>query len=82
MASTSATHCSWVNGSSSLDSPEPRASKTMTRIRSANGPKERFGSAREPRPGAPWWTIIAGASAGPNASTTSSAPLIFIGLPR
>jgi hypothetical protein len=65
-----------VNGSSSLDSPEPRASKTITRYRSANGPNDRFGSDREPSPGAPWCTIIAGASTGPNASTTSSAPLI------
>src|SRR5262245_58436153 len=73
--STSAAHCAWVNGSRPSLSPLPRASKTITRYSSANGPNEVLGSAIEPRPGAPWCTMIVRGPV-PSTSTLSRFPLI------
>src|SRR5919197_4178080 len=74
--STSAAHCSWVNGGLPTLEPDPRASKTTTRKVSASLPKLARGSARDPSPGAPWCAISTGAPASPSTSTSSSLSLM------
>ena len=64
-----------VRGTPSL-CPQPRASKTTTRNRSASGPKVALGSASEPMPPPPWWAISTGPSSGPITSTFSSQSLM------